>query len=94
MKELLIQNLKTYVEMLELKTLEKKELLKDINSFKKLEKMSLEFEKVGGVVELPNIEEKKLRLKDVELDIKMCKSIMRRYENVLQMYSDGTVENE
>lgn len=94
MKELLMENLKNYGEMLNLKQLEKKELLKEISNFKKLEKMAFELEKCGGVIELPNIDEKKLRVKEIELDIKMCKSIIRRYENVIQMYSvDGTVED-
>ena len=94
MKELLMENLKNYGEMLNLKQLEKKELLKEISNFKKLEKMVLELEKCGGVIELPNIDEKKLKVKEIELDIKMCKSIIRRYENVIQMYSvDGTGED-
>lgn len=94
MKELLMENLKLYGEMLTLKQLEKKELLKEVSNFKKLEKMALELEKCGGVIELPNIDEKKLKVKEIELDIKMCKSIIRRYENVIQMYSvDGTGED-
>lgn len=94
MKELLMENLKIYGEMLNLKQLEKKELLKEVSNFKKLEKMALELKKCGGVIELPNIDEKKLRVKEIELDIKMCKSIIRRYENVIQMYSvDGTGED-
>ena len=92
MKEVLMYNLKEYKERLEGLQYEKKELTKEVNEFTKLEKMAKEIENHGGVIELPNIDEKKLALRECELNIKICKSIIRRYESVCDFYF-GEKEN-
>lgn len=86
MKETLLLNLKNYKESLELFLAERKDLIKELNDFSKLVKMGEEIKKHGGVIELPNIEEKKLLLEGIEINIKVCKSIIRRYESVYSMY--------
>lgn len=86
MKEVLMYNLKEYKERLEGLQYEKKELTKEVNDYTKLEKMVDEIEKHGGVIELPDIDEKKLALRECELNIKICKSIIRRYESVCDFY--------
>ena len=86
MKEVLMYNLKEYKERLEGLQYEKKELTKEVNDYVKLEKMAKEIENHGGVIELPNIDEKKLSLRECELNIKICKSIIRRYESVCDFY--------
>ena len=92
MKEVLMYNLKEYKERLEGLQYEKKELTKEVNDYVKLEKMAKEIENHGGVIELPNIDEKKLALRECELYIKICKSIIRRYESVCDFYF-GEKEN-
>lgn len=94
MKNLLMENLKNYQEKMELYQAEKKELSKDVTEFAKLEKMAKELEKHGGVIELPNIDEKKKELAKCEVNIKVCKSIIRRYESVYGFYFGEIQEGE
>lgn len=92
-KDLMMDNVKTYEELMETLKAEKQCILKDV---KKVEKAKKTIEKLGVEVqglEFGGVEDKTQELERIERDIKMCKSIIRRYHSVLEMY-DCNVDDE
>lgn len=90
----MIESLKYYEEMLETLKANKDEISKGI---KKIERTKKAIEKLGVDVnglDLGDIQEDEKELEHIIKQIKMCKSIIRRYVSVLEMYEDGIVENE
>lgn len=90
----MIESLKFYEEMLETLKTNKDEISKGI---KKIERTKKAIEKLGVDVnglDLGDIQEDEKELENIIKQIKMCKSIIRRYVSVLEMYNDGIIENE
>lgn len=81
MKEIMLETLQGYkehLEILKLELLEKKEEIKKVEKAKKL------VEKVGSdLIEIKDVEVDTEGIERIEKDIKLCKSIIRRYETLL-----------
>lgn len=73
-----LQGYKEHLEVLKLELLEKKEEIKKVEKAKKL------IEKVGSdIIEIKDVQVDTEGIERIEKDIKLCKSIIRRYETLL-----------
>ena len=81
MREIMLETLQGYkehLEVLKLELLEKKEEIKKVEKAKKL------VEKVGSdLIEIKDVQVDTEGIERIEKDIKLCKSIIRRYETLL-----------
>lgn len=81
MREIMLETLQGYkehLEVLKLELLEKKEEIKKVEKAKKL------IEKVGSdLIEIKDVQVDTEGIERIEKDIKLCKSIIRRYETLL-----------
>ena len=81
MREIMLETLQGYkehLEILKLELLEKKEEIKKVEKAKKL------VEKVGSdIIEIKDVQVDTEGIERIEKDIKLCKSIIRRYETLL-----------
>ena len=81
MREIMLETLQGYkehLEVLKLELLEKKEEIKKVEKAKKL------VEKVGSdIIEIKDVQVDTEGIERIEKDIKLCKSIIRRYETLL-----------
>ena len=91
LKDMIVKNIKDYEETLELLKQEKSELVGDVKKVERLKKL-VEKAKVDGVtLDIPNTDNSD-RLGEVEKDIKIVKSILRRYDTICGMYDIQLIE--
>lgn len=81
MREIMQETLKGYKEHLELLKMELSEKKEEVKRVEKAKKL---VEKMGtDLIEVKDVEIDRKAIEEVEKNIKLCKSIIRRYETLL-----------
>lgn len=82
MREIMQETLRGYKEHLELLKMELSEKKEEVKRVEKAKKL---VEKMGtDLIEVKDVEIDTKGIEDIEKNIKLCKSIIRRYETLLQ----------
>lgn len=82
MREIMLETLRGYKEHLELLKMELSEKKEEVKRVEKAKKL---VEKMGtDLIEVKDVEIDTKGIEDIEKNIKLCKSIIRRYETLLQ----------
>lgn len=94
LKDMIMRNIKEYEEKLELLKMEKSEVIGDVKKVERLKKLVEKASIDGVTLDVPQDEDKSGRLEEVEKEIKIVKSILRRYDTICEMYEIKLIEDE
>lgn len=83
-----------YSEKLEEYKKEKSEIIGDVKKVEKLKKLVAKADIEGVEISIPIAEDKSIQLQEIEDNITICKSIIRRLQTVCKMYDIDISDNE